>query len=82
MPHSPRGAARIQVLAHASGNPLALIELGRAIAAELNQSERQTFHLLERGLLPAGKVGEKWVGSRTALRAHMLKITGGALDVA
>jgi hypothetical protein len=53
----------------------------RAIAAELNQSERQTFHLLERGLLPAGKVGEKWVGSRKALRAHMLKITG-ALDVA
>ena len=34
LPHSPRGAARIQVLAHASGNPLALIELGRVIAAE------------------------------------------------
>jgi hypothetical protein len=58
-----------------------LIWGAKAIAAELNQSERQTFHLLERGLLPAGKVGEKWVGSRKALRAHMLKITG-ALDVA
>jgi hypothetical protein len=58
-----------------------LIWGAKAIAAELNQSERQTFHLLERGLLPAGKVGEKWVGSRKTLRAHMLKITG-ALDVA
>jgi hypothetical protein len=49
-----------------------------AIAAEINQSERQTFHMLENGLLPAGKIGKKWVGSRTAIRAALLKITGAA----
>ena len=33
-PHPPRGCARAQVLAQAAGNPLALIELARAIAAD------------------------------------------------
>jgi len=33
-PHPPRGRAREQVLAQASGNPLALIELSKAIAAD------------------------------------------------
>ncbi len=33
-PHPPRGRARAQVLAQAEGNPLALIELARALAAD------------------------------------------------
>jgi len=33
-PHPPRGRARAQVLTQAAGNPLALIELTRAIAAD------------------------------------------------
>jgi len=33
-PHPPRGRAREQVLAQASGNPMALIELSRVIAAD------------------------------------------------
>jgi DNA-binding CsgD family transcriptional regulator len=33
-PHPPRGCARAQVLAQAAGNPLALIELARAITAD------------------------------------------------
>jgi DNA-binding CsgD family transcriptional regulator len=33
-PHPPRGCARSQVLAQAAGNPLALIELTRAITAD------------------------------------------------
>jgi hypothetical protein len=53
-----------------------LIWGAEAIAAEINRTPRQTFHMLENGLLPAGKVGEKWVGSRTTIRAALLKITG------
>lgn len=33
-PHPPRGRLRDQVLAHAAGNPMALIELNRAIAVD------------------------------------------------
>ena len=33
-PHSPRGQAREQVLAQAAGNPMALIELAKVIAAD------------------------------------------------
>jgi len=33
-PHPPRGRARAQVLAQADGNPLELIELARALAAD------------------------------------------------
>ena len=36
----------------------------RGIAALINQTERQTFYLLETGKLPAKKVGNKWVGER------------------
>jgi hypothetical protein len=41
-----------------------------AIAATLNRTARQTFHLLEAGELPARKVGGRWVASRKALREH------------
>jgi hypothetical protein len=48
------------------------------IAAEINQTPRQTHYQLEKGLLPGGQQGEKWVASRAALRAHFAKITSGA----
>jgi hypothetical protein len=35
-----------------------------AIAKVIGRSERATFHLLSSGLLPAKKIGGKWVGSR------------------
>jgi hypothetical protein len=35
-----------------------------AIARVIGRSERATFHLLSSGLLPAKKIGGKWVGSR------------------
>ncbi len=41
-PHPPRGRAREQVLAQATGNPLALIELSRAIAADSTVGRRWT----------------------------------------
>jgi DNA-binding CsgD family transcriptional regulator len=41
-PHPPRGWAREQVLAQATGNPLALIELSKAIAADPAAGRRWT----------------------------------------
>ncbi len=42
-------------------------EIGR----EINRSQRQTFYLLERGLIPARKVGDIWQSTRAELRAAM-----------
>jgi hypothetical protein len=37
------------------------------IAKVIGRSERSVFHLLENGLLPAKKVGGRWVASRRKL---------------
>ena len=50
----------------------------RAIAADIGRSERSTYHLLEKKLLPAQKYGGKWVASRQGLRAHFSKVLAGA----
>lgn len=42
-----------------------------AIACEIGLPIRQTFYCLEAGLLPACKVGRRWVGSKRALRAYL-----------
>jgi len=42
-------------------------EIGPAIG----RSRRQTFHLLERGHLPARKVGGRWVARRGDLLASL-----------
>jgi hypothetical protein len=52
-----------------------LIWGAEAIAETLNQKLRPIYYQLENGLIPAGKVGEKWVASRSALREHFAKIT-------
>jgi len=39
-----------------------------AIGTELGIGRRKTFYLLEKGLLPATKVGREWVTTRSALR--------------
>jgi hypothetical protein len=49
---------------------LDLIWGATAIAAALNRTRRQTFHMLEAGGLPARKVGNRWVASRKALVQH------------
>ncbi|KKB12385.1 hypothetical protein VE25_07485 [Devosia geojensis] len=46
---------------------LDLIWGATAIAAALNRTRRQTFHMLENGELPAKKVGGRWVASRKKL---------------
>lgn len=42
-----------------------------AIAAVINLSRRQTFYLLERGHLPARKVGKRWTASASGLRQYL-----------
>lgn len=45
-----------------------LIWGGDGIAKEIDRTARQTFHMLETGAIPARKVGNRWVASRSALR--------------
>jgi hypothetical protein len=52
----------------------------KAIGAFIGRSPEQAFHLLQRRLIPCGKIGDQWVASRSALRLHMAKIALG--DVA
>ena len=49
-----------------------LIWGAEAIARELGVGPRRVFHYLQRGSIPARKIGELWVCSRTALRAHFI----------
>ncbi|OBQ58043.1 DNA-binding protein [Mesorhizobium loti] len=42
------------------------------IAKIIGRTERQTFHMLSAGHLPATKIGEKWVASRRKLLAAIL----------
>lgn len=42
----------------------------KAIGQEIRRSERATYNLLENGLLPARKIGGKWVSD--ANRLHEL----------
>jgi hypothetical protein len=43
-----------------------------AIGAVINKPPRAVFHLLENGLLPAKKVGGRWVASRKKLLALVM----------
>jgi hypothetical protein len=47
----------------------------KAIADEIGRPERQTYYGLEKGHIPAGKVGEIWVAYRSVLRAHFRELT-------
>jgi hypothetical protein len=39
-----------------------------AIAAEIGLDRGQTYHLLNRGLLPARQIGRRWVSTPSQLR--------------
>ncbi|TPN45303.1 DNA-binding protein [Mesorhizobium sp. B1-1-9] len=41
----------------------------KAIGHEIGRTERQAYHMLEAGLLPARKVGDKWVADANQLHA-------------
>ena len=48
------------------------------IGKELNLDTRQTFYVLEKGLIPtARKIGSRWVAERGRLRSFMLEGMGG-----
>jgi len=49
-----------------------LIWTASQIAGVLNLTPRQCWYLLERGALPARKIGGKWVASRRALLRAVL----------
>jgi hypothetical protein len=43
-----------------------------ALAKVIHRSDRQTYHLLEHGTLPAKKVRGVWVGGRERLIAFLI----------
>ena len=47
----------------------------RKIARFIGEDERAANHLLATGQLPAGKMGGRWIASKTALRQHFQKLT-------
>lgn len=47
------------------------------IATFTGETVRRTQYLLERGLIPAGKVGNRWVASKRRLREHFAALTAG-----
>jgi hypothetical protein len=49
----------------------------RGIAAEIGKSERQAFHLIDTGQIPAAKVGGRIVASRSRLRQHFEALLDG-----
>ena len=55
-----------------SNNELELVWTAAAIAALIGRSERQTFHLLEKGILPARKIGGTWTVSKNKIRSFVL----------
>jgi hypothetical protein len=44
------------------------------IARIIGRSERQTFHMLNKGELPAKKVGGRWVIERSKLIAFFMEV--------
>ena len=42
------------------------------IAQVINRTKRQTVYLLEKGQIPARKIGGRWVASRSRLQAHLV----------
>jgi hypothetical protein len=44
------------------------------IAREIGLDRQATYHLLSRGLLPAKRVGRRWVSSRTRLRQALTSV--------
>jgi hypothetical protein len=49
-----------------------------AIAKAIGQTERATYHLLASGLVPAKRIGGRWVASRRKLLAALTGDDGAA----
>jgi hypothetical protein len=55
-----------------------LIWGGEGIAEEIGKSQRQVFHLISIGAIPAAKVGGRIVASRSRLREHFRTLLDAA----
>jgi hypothetical protein len=53
------------------GQSLDLVWGAKNIGAEIGKTEKAAFHLLERGLIPARKVGRQWVSDRASLKRRL-----------
>jgi hypothetical protein len=51
----------------------------KGISTVVGRSERQTYHMLVTGQLPAQLVGGRWVASRSGLRQRFAQVLGGAV---
>jgi hypothetical protein len=47
------------------------------ISEFIEEPLRRTFYLLENKQIPAGKLGNTWIASKTKLRDHFRRLTGG-----
>ncbi|HEX2525291.1 MAG TPA: hypothetical protein VHL31_03190 [Geminicoccus sp.] len=54
-----------------------LLQGAEAIAAFVGEPRRRTIYLLEKGLLPAGKLGTRWVASKQRLTEFYARLTVG-----
>jgi hypothetical protein len=48
----------------------------KAIAEFLGETEKRTFSLVERKLIPHGREGGRIIASKSALREHYRRLTG------
>ena len=48
-----------------------------AIAAFTGWSDRRCYYLLQKGLLPSGKIGNRYIGSKRVYREFLTKIASG-----
>jgi hypothetical protein len=48
-----------------------------AIAEFIGEPRRRTNYLLERGIIPAGKLGNRWVAFKRRLTEHYQTLTSG-----
>jgi hypothetical protein len=55
---------------HPGSDSLGLIWGAENIGAYVNTKPREAFYMLQKGLLPAWKVGRLWVSSKAALQKH------------
>lgn len=49
------------------------------IAAYRGESERRTYHLIKKGVLPAYKFGGKWESRKSLIRQHADELAEAAL---
>ena len=48
-----------------------ILHCAQDFAEHLNVPVRRAYYLLENGLIPAGKLGDKWIGRKSRLDAHI-----------